>query len=405
MPTRIKYIRTAAMQKTPIGDNSIFTVDSQGSVPSAPKTWVTDGKLPVFTYWGLNSNSQLALNMEEMWTKEYAADSATISNVEYIRPENAYAGYRAILFNISKGKLKWPNPHSSYAFVVLGVCKSANAIVGYNPNAGSIRIVSRNSLSTAVVTSIPPIAYGTEFEIEVSESSFSVTVGGVKTTENLSSEYELRLVSLGYSAHGNASATQSFPDMVNLEAGDGAYEADAEKVLFSDAEWKNPAVDPRQFPSAFKDALLNCFRHVTWVEDSDGEEHINALISAMASESGGNGWESGVPYADIQTFEDERIYTTSNQGYVESAEGWARTDYVPCEGASSIVFSALSGGNVANANRCYFYSGGAITIQQFSLSVSQEKEITVPDGAVYFMISAESEALASCLQGGITPYA
>lgn len=405
MPTRIKYIRTATMQKTPIGgETDVFSADADGLAPKAPKKWISEGGVePRFTYWGLDANSQMQSGMEELWEASYDSDTATISGIKYTKPENASQNYRAILFNIQKARMtsfQLPN----FSAFVLGVLKTSNGLLCYFPTSGKIQLCHRNSRDDSLTSEIGAIPYGTNFEIEVAETEFSVTVNGTKTTVLLTGIYELRFATLGYCAHGSAVSPAVYENVVNLEAGEGHYEAETGKTLFSDAEWKVPPVDPHNFPSDFKTALLNCLQHVAWISDEDGATYINALTATMANTVSGDGWESGVPYSGIETVDGERIYTTQNQGYIESATGWSRTGYVPCGGASKIIFSAMPG-SAANVGRCYFYSGGAIAIQQFSLSISQDKEISVPDGAEYFMLSGETAALESCLEDGITPYA
>lgn len=406
MPNRIKYIRTATMQKTPIGEETdVFSADGNGLVPKSPQNWVSEGGVePHFAYWGLDNNNKIQSGMEDMWEAVYDHSTATISGIKYTRPQNAPKNIRAILFGLNKAKMISGTPYLCY--VVLGVAKrSGIGLVCYDATSGVVSLENSTGRADSFTTEIGAIASNTEYEIEVSETAFSVTVNGTKTTVSLPSNFQVRFANLGYVAHGNASASYSFKNVVNLEAGEGHYEADTEKTLFSDAKWKEPPVNPRSFPSDFKTALLNCFRHCTWLEDDDGAEFISALAETMASStSGGEGWESGVSYSDIETVDGERVVTTYGLGYVESAEGWSRTGYVPCGGASKITFSAMPG-SAANVGRCYFYSGSAIAIQQFSLSISQDKEISVPDGAEYFMISGETAALESCLEDGITPFA
>lgn len=114
------------------------------------------------------------------------------------------------------------------------------------------------------------------------------------------------------------------------------------------------------------------------------------------------GWEDGVPYENLTVIENS--YAESSTGRIKSYNGWNRTDYVPCAGASTITFSQMPQNSMEPTSNC-FYNANKEFISNFQLSRTQSKSIEVPANAAYFIISSEANGLTTCLNGGITPHA
>lgn len=115
----------------------------------------------------------------------------------------------------------------------------------------------------------------------------------------------------------------------------------------------------------------------------------------------GTEWVSGVPYNNIDVVENS--YVAANDGDIESYTGWDRTGYVPCYGAAQIDFPALPQVAYNQANSCWFYNLQKSAVQNITLSKTQSTTVTVPSTAAYFIISSERAALATFLNGDITP--
>lgn len=114
-----------------------------------------------------------------------------------------------------------------------------------------------------------------------------------------------------------------------------------------------------------------------------------------------NGWTNGVAYTNLEIVQNE--YCAQATGAFSHYDGWDRTGYVPCNGASSIVFPPVpqESGTVTSNN---FFTENHVRISYITLSKTDPTTITVPSNAYYFVISSDSAAVASCINAGIVPY-
>lgn len=129
---------------------------------------------------------------------------------------------------------------------------------------------------------------------------------------------------------------------------------------------------------------------------------FNVMVTHQGT-SDMDGWTSGVPYTNLEVVQNE--YSKQTSGEFLPYTGWDRTGYVPCDGASTIVFppmalSDLEGQPTSNN----FYTSEHTRINYFSLSRTESTTITVPSNAAYFVISGSRTAFNDCIANGITPY-
>lgn len=94
------------------------------------------------------------------------------------------------------------------------------------------------------------------------------------------------------------------------------------------------------------------------------------------------GWTNGVPYSleKVEGWYYSLLY--SQKGFV-AENGWSRTKFVDCHGATSVTFPAFS---ASDNNYNAWFDENRKAIGTFSLS-SAEKTISVPSGAYYFVCS------------------
>ena len=120
-----------------------------------------------------------------------------------------------------------------------------------------------------------------------------------------------------------------------------------------------------------------------------------------------NHWTDGVAYTDLDIVENE--YVKSNNGRFAPYNGWSRTGFVYCEGASTITFPACNdgsgGSSVINENGWYSTNDVSGYISKMSLGKWNEQTVTVPENAKYFVISCTDQGLADCIAAGIVPHA
>lgn len=119
-----------------------------------------------------------------------------------------------------------------------------------------------------------------------------------------------------------------------------------------------------------------------------------------------DGWTDGVSYTDLTIVQNE--YCQAITGNFMSYNGWDRTGYVPCNGASTITFPPMPQSDGAPDSNRFFKEDKTVygsRSDKIELSKTESTTITVPSEAYYFVISSESAALASCIGGGIVPNA
>lgn len=136
---------------------------------------------------------------------------------------------------------------------------------------------------------------------------------------------------------------------------------------------------------------------VTGVAESGGEE------TGVSNETE---WTDGVPY----TFEwvvNEYVTNASNQGTFKAYDGWYRSPYLYCEGASTLdIHNHFANSSGYNA----FYDANKNYISSFSVnkttSAGSAITIEVPENAVYFAVSYDASVeSATGLPYTITPNA
>ena len=127
------------------------------------------------------------------------------------------------------------------------------------------------------------------------------------------------------------------------------------------------------------------------VKDSNG--NIVFTCGTGGSSSGGDtggseggdtgdtgGWTNGVAYTLTNI---ENSYVTET-GQIASYNGWNRTDYVNCAGASKITIS----GATASSNYNCFFNLNKKFISKFAIAANVANEISVPSDACYFILSS-----------------
>ncbi len=140
-------------------------------------------------------------------------------------------------------------------------------------------------------------------------------------------------------------------------------------------------------------------------------EEYDIYFNGELIESGGgggssdmHGWTDGVPYTDLTIVKNE--YCQASSGRFLPYEGWDRTDYVPCNGASSITFPPLNQHDSGAVSSNGFFDENHIFITgSLVLSRTESTTVTVPSNAYYFVISCESEPLETCINTGVIPHA
>lgn len=131
---------------------------------------------------------------------------------------------------------------------------------------------------------------------------------------------------------------------------------------------------------------------------------IIITISAIEKQtSGTDNWIDGVPY-NINLINDEYVEVT---GEIKAYSGWSRTDYLKCNGVAKLGFL-----HCTNSDFNCFYDENKNFISKFSMvyNTNDEKFVTVPSNAVYFICSASTDSMDGSIStyGGaiqITPYA
>lgn len=365
----------------------LFGEGSNGVVPQKPQHFVQQGgQYPTFGY---------VYCYEQDYVVGYEAPNVSIksnlgSSWEY---QTGYtASWKACFSDLTHIRL-------TRSGVVIGYCSIA---FGFNNNYVyalnlSGKLFKAWNVSWEEETGWPNISNGKDVEMSVTKSTLTVTVDGATTTYDLT-PYNLDYVSFGVLNLYNNTAKVVFE---NMEVGDGHYEYDNTKFLRSDATWQTAPVTPEGFPSAFKDALLECFRQVAWISEY-GRQYYDNLRLLLYPTQQADGWTDGEAYDDITVINGYKI--SSTKGTSSAATGWSKTDFVPCKGASSITFPALDE-SVHEYNHGAFYNQARWRISTITLSGTGERTVDVPSDAVFFAISSETEALEDLIEAGIVPHA
>ena len=129
------------------------------------------------------------------------------------------------------------------------------------------------------------------------------------------------------------------------------------------------------------------------------------VTSSSADIVEGTGWVSDTPYSNL-TLVENSYYSPASYKITASSDGWKRTKYIDCSGATTVEFPKLANNN---ANYCFFFAEAKadtaynqfVTDGRFSLTSA--KQVTVPPGANYFMICGTGTDMDSFITKYITP--
>lgn len=364
----------------------IFGNDTNGVVPHKPQRFVqVGGQYPNFGY---------ALSLAQDWAvAEYNAPNVTITT----KAGNSWivGGYastwKACFSDLTH--IKWTRriTNGPLAFGTDG-----RYIYGLYFNGKICR--AYNASWSELSGDYPNIAIGKEIEFWVTKTTLTCKVDGVTT------DYDISDLNLSYVSFGLAvlsSTTNATVTFENMEVGDGYYEYDNTKFLKSSGEWAVPTVTPEGFPEEFKQALLSMFRQIAYVTD-EAMTYYNAIRRLLYPTQEAEGWTDGEAYTDITTVVGSQINASS--GVFVAAEGWSRTDFIPCQGAAYISFPELNE-TAMQANHAAFYNQARWRVAGITLSLSGPKDVAVPSDAVFFAVSSETQALADLITDGIVPHA
>lgn len=115
-----------------------------------------------------------------------------------------------------------------------------------------------------------------------------------------------------------------------------------------------------------------------------------------------NGWTDGIPYTDLTIVENE--YVDRADGSFDPYDGWNRTGYVPCDGASTLVIPQMSGSGGGSRYNA-FYTQNHVFISAFEMAHTAAVTVNVPSNAYYFVLSEKASQLAQVISDGIVPHA
>ena len=374
--------------ETRVSFDDIFGGGTSGAVPQVPEHYVQQG--------GQYSTFGYALSLEQDWEKaEYNAPNVTIQSKQGTSVlVNGYPpNWKACFSDLTHIKYTV----SSYFMHSLAFGTDGNFLYGLYFNGKIQKAYSRSWVELS--GNYPNIASGKEVELWVTPTALTCKVDGVTTSYDISS-LNLTYVSFGFIALVSDTNKRSIT-FENMEVGDGHYEYDNTKFLRSDATWQTAPVSPEGFPSVFKDALLECFQQVAWATEH-GRQYYDTLRLLLYPAQQADGWTDGEAYDDITVINGYKIGSTDGTSY--AAEGWSKTDFVPCKGASSITFPALDE-SVHEYNHGAFYNQARWKVATITLSGTGERTVEVPSDAVFFAISSETEALEDLIETGIVPHA
>lgn len=140
---------------------------------------------------------------------------------------------------------------------------------------------------------------------------------------------------------------------------------------------------------------------------SYGGKTTTFTVNVTVKKSDMTQWTDGIAYTDLTVVEGESVNPATGGGGFMTAAGWSRTGYVPCEGATSITFPAISNWGDANASRNWFYDSSYSPISggKFYLLRDRAATINVPSSASYFAVSLYPQILTDLIADGIVPNA
>lgn len=366
----------------------LFGNDTNGVVPHKPRTFIQEsGEYPSFGF---------ALSLAQDWEKaEYNAPNVTIQSKQGTSVLfNGYPpNWKACFSDLTHIKYTV----RSYFMHTLAFGTDGNFLYGLYFN-GKIQKANNGSWED-LSGNYPNIASGKEVELWVTPTALTCKVDGVTTSYDISS-LNLTYVSFGFIALVSDTNKRSIT-FENMEVGDGHYEYDNTKFLQSSGDWAVATMRPEGFPEEFKQALLGLFRQMAYVTD-EAMTYYNAIRTLLYPTSAAPGWTDNEAYDDITTVSGYQISAT--YGTFHAAEGWSRTDFIPCQGAAYISFPEL-GETAMQANHAAFYNQARWRVAGITLSLSGPKDVEVPADAVFFAVSSETQALADLIADGIVPHA
>ena len=127
------------------------------------------------------------------------------------------------------------------------------------------------------------------------------------------------------------------------------------------------------------------------------------LAGTSKGKSNMDGWTDGVPYTDLTIYKNS-YYNSS--GHSSGYNGWNRTGYVPCDGASTITFPAATGASQADlTNWSHWFDASNNSVGKIILSPTHDVTVSVPSTAVSFGLSTINTVLENIINTGIVPHA
>lgn len=100
-------------------------------------------------------------------------------------------------------------------------------------------------------------------------------------------------------------------------------------------------------------------------------------------------WIDGASYT-LDAIDGE--YYQASNGEVKTYTGWARTDYVICNGAAKISFPPMPQQSGSTVNSCAWFDQNKAFVSNLTLSKTDTVVRNVPQNAYYFGISSETQA-------------
>lgn len=135
---------------------------------------------------------------------------------------------------------------------------------------------------------------------------------------------------------------------------------------------------------------------------SYGGKTTTFSVTVTQGKSDMDGWADGIAYTDLEIVQNE--YVSNTDGSFLSYNGWNRTGYVPCNGASTITIPPM-GGTGTDPSYNAFYTSDHQFISTFVTKHSENSVVTVPSNAYYFVISESVAHMNTMINAGIIPNA
>lgn len=135
---------------------------------------------------------------------------------------------------------------------------------------------------------------------------------------------------------------------------------------------------------------------------SYGGKTTTFSVTVTQGKSDMDGWADGIAYTDLEIVQNS--YVSNTDGSFIAYNGWNRTGYVPCNGASTITIPPM-GGTGTSPDYNAFYTSDHQFISTFETKHSENSVVTVPSNAYYFIISESVAHMNTMINAGIVPNA